>query len=344
VVQEKAMAVVVSAASSAPAVATDDGMPSLETFRQDLLQTVSDRTGYPIEMLDETLELEAGLGIDSIKTIEIFDMLSKYHAYLLGGDENQQETLASFAKLRTLSDILAVYETSVSRKRQQAGANGDGRPASQTAAPAVKPPAMPVAMPAVPPTRPAVAPAVQPTSVPPRATSTLPPTAEPPAAQKAAMGVGVSPAAAKDDGIPSLETFRHDLLQAVSERTGYPIEMLDETLELEAGLGIDSIKTIEIFDTLSKYHALLLGGDENQQETLASFAKLRTLGDILAAYQSNADRKRQQAAAVGRPVQRTTASADAAAPQVQRATVQAVQAPPSDGSQKKNDSLATTSY
>src|SRR5262249_54673481 len=36
-----------------------------------LLQIVSDRTGYPIEMLGLDLDMEADLGIDSIKRVEV---------------------------------------------------------------------------------------------------------------------------------------------------------------------------------------------------------------------------------------------------------------------------------
>jgi acyl transferase domain-containing protein/NAD(P)H-dependent flavin oxidoreductase YrpB (nitropropane dioxygenase family) len=107
---------------------SSNGVPTLETFRKDLLEAIADRTGYPIEMLDEKLELEAGLGIDSIKTIEIFGQLSQYHAYLPGANDDQDEGLARFAKLRTIRDILDSFEATAQQKRQQdpAGANGDG--------------------------------------------------------------------------------------------------------------------------------------------------------------------------------------------------------------------------
>ena len=58
------------------------GPPATEQFQRDLLQTVTLRTGYPIEMLNLDLPLEAGLGIDSIKTLEIFNALKQYHHVL----------------------------------------------------------------------------------------------------------------------------------------------------------------------------------------------------------------------------------------------------------------------
>ena len=42
------------------------------------------------------------------------------------------------------------------------------------------------------------------------------------------------------------------LLEITSELTGYPQDMLDPSLALEADLGIDSIKRVEIFARLQK--------------------------------------------------------------------------------------------
>ena len=45
------------------------------------------------------------------------------------------------------------------------------------------------------------------------------------------------------------------LLQIVSERTGYPTEMLDLDLNIEADLGIDSIKRVEILGAFQRVWA-----------------------------------------------------------------------------------------
>ncbi len=42
------------------------------------------------------------------------------------------------------------------------------------------------------------------------------------------------------------------LIEIVSERTGYPPEMLEPELDLEADLGIDSIKRVEILNSFRK--------------------------------------------------------------------------------------------
>src|SRR5581483_724368 len=52
---------------AAPAPSANCEAPSVEDFRKELLRVTSLRTGYPVETLDETLPLESGLGIDSIK-------------------------------------------------------------------------------------------------------------------------------------------------------------------------------------------------------------------------------------------------------------------------------------
>ena len=48
------------------------------------------------------------------------------------------------------------------------------------------------------------------------------------------------------------QTLVNALLDIVSQRTGYPIDMLDPTLDLEADLGIDSIKRVEILNSFRK--------------------------------------------------------------------------------------------
>ena len=40
------------------------------------------------------------------------------------------------------------------------------------------------------------------------------------------------------------------LLDIVSEKTGYPTEMLELTMDMEADLGIDSIKRVEILGAM----------------------------------------------------------------------------------------------
>ena len=47
-----------------------------------------------------------------------------------------------------------------------------------------------------------------------------------------------------------LETIKQYVLEAVSQKTGYPVEMLDLDLDLEADLGVDTVKQAELFATI----------------------------------------------------------------------------------------------
>jgi NAD(P)-dependent dehydrogenase (short-subunit alcohol dehydrogenase family) len=64
------------------------------------------------------------------------------------------------------------------------------------------------------------------------------------------------------------------LLQVVAEKTGYPIESLDLSLSLDADLGVDSIKRVEILSTLQER---LPGAPVVKPEHLGT---LHTLGDV----------------------------------------------------------------
>lgn len=72
------------------------------------------------------------------------------------------------------------------------------------------------------------------------------------------------------------EVIAARLLALVSERTGYPEEMLEFHLDLEADLSIDSIKRVEIFGALQEE-----AGFEDATADIETLAKLKTLGQIV---------------------------------------------------------------
>src|SRR5262249_6435774 len=65
------------------------------------------------------------------------------------------------------------------------------------------------------------------------------------------------------------------LLSVVAEKTGYPAEMLTTEMEMEADLGIDSIKRVEILSAMSKHVPGL------RELKMSDFGPLRTLGQIV---------------------------------------------------------------
>jgi acyl carrier protein/nucleoside 2-deoxyribosyltransferase len=80
-----------------------------------------------------------------------------------------------------------------------------------------------------------------------------------------------SPALAVD--VTELEPI---LLEIVSEKTGYPCEMLELEMDMEADLGIDSIKRVEILGALQERFP------SAPQPNLEDLAELRTLAQIAA--------------------------------------------------------------
>ncbi|MBT2676506.1 hypothetical protein J7E95_38135, partial [Streptomyces sp. ISL-14] len=164
-------------------------------------ESVSAKTGYPAEMLDTSMDVEADLGIDSIKRVEIMGALRDRFP---GSASAAPEQLA---ELRTLDDIITFVS----------GAAG-----ASTVAPAVP--------------------------------------AEAPAGPSAEV---------------SVDEVRQVLLESVSAKTGYPAEMLDTSMDVEADLGIDSIKRVEIMGALRDRFP---GSASAAPEQLA---ELRTLDDII---------------------------------------------------------------
>jgi acyl transferase domain-containing protein len=191
-------------AGTAPAI-------SLETLTQSLLEIVSEKTGYPIEMLELAMDMEADLGIDSIKRVEILGAMQTRYPELPKADT------AILSEMRTLGQIVDHMVASA--------------PAAQV--PAAK----------------------------------LNPTEKPAVAVAAPV-----PAPASVE----TETVKQALLEIVSEKTGYPNEMLDPGMDMEADLGIDSIKRVEILGSLQTRFPELPKVDAT------ALAELHTLNQITA--------------------------------------------------------------
>jgi len=71
------------------------------------------------------------------------------------------------------------------------------------------------------------------------------------------------------------------LLSIVSEKTGYPEDMLDLSLDLAADLSIDSIKRIEILSELSKRVGLATADVSDRDALVETLASKKTLKEIL---------------------------------------------------------------
>ena len=72
-----------------------------------------------------------------------------------------------------------------------------------------------------------------------------------------------------------MEDARALLLTVVAEKTGYPEEILALDMDLEADLGIDSIKRVEILSALQERHPALPELDASE------LPNIQTLGQVL---------------------------------------------------------------
>lgn len=141
---------------------------------------------------------------------------------------------------------------------------------------------------------PALAPVLPPTPAPAGA-SMLPPERPVANGSQPARGNGDGTQARAPGGTLDAPALTAILVRLVSERTGYPPEMLGLNLDLEASLGVDSIKRVEILGLLRKETSL---GQPVDMEALSSRKTLQGVIDLLAAPSTVAGRQGSEPAAV----------------------------------------------
>ena len=194
--------------SPVPAAAPAKSIDS-DPVKERILALVVEKTGYPQDMLDLDLDLEADLGVDTVKQAEMFAAIREI--YNIPRDENR--------KLRdypTLAHVIRfVYEK---------------RPDLATAAP--RSPKIETKVEAKVETRPETK-----------------PTSPTPAAVPAKFSPG--------------DVVKERILELVVEKTGYPPDMLDLDLDLEADLGVDTVKQAEMFAAIREIYNI--PRDENRK-------------------------------------------------------------------------------
>ncbi|GAA3019412.1 hypothetical protein GCM10020229_33330 [Kitasatospora albolonga] len=255
-----------------------------------LLAVVSAKTGYPIDMLDLGMDVEADLGIDSIKRVEILGVLSEqFPSDTHVGPEQLGE-------LRTLGQIVEFMS-----------ASAPVAAAPVAAAPVATVPAADVAGALL-----AVVSAKtgypvemldlgmdveadlgidsikrveilgvlseqfpSDTHMGPEQLGELRTLGQIVEFMSAAAPAAPAPAApAPVAAVPSADVASA-LLAVVSAKTGYPVEMLDLGMDVEADLGIDSIKRVEILGVLSEQFP------SDTHMGPEQLGELRTLGQIV---------------------------------------------------------------
>jgi acyl transferase domain-containing protein/NAD(P)-dependent dehydrogenase (short-subunit alcohol dehydrogenase family) len=176
-----------------------------DVVKEQVLALVAEKTGYPVDMLDLDLDLEADLGVDTVKQAEVFAAIRE--SYNIARDENR--------KLRdypTLAHVIRfVYE-----KRPDLTA------ATALAKEEVK------------------------------LTKPIP----------AVVAEVAAPAAASAQVVAG-NAVKERILALVVEKTGYPKDMLDLDLDLEADLGVDTVKQAEMFAAIREIYSI--ARDENRK-------------------------------------------------------------------------------
>ncbi len=238
-----------------------------------LLAVVAEKTGYPVEMLDLAMEIEADLGIDSIKRVEIFSAIAER---LPDAPPIRAEHLGTLRTLGQVAEFLGSEEAVVVVA-----------PQAKSTAPAQNPRVQSAATPTL------LAVVAEKTGYPVEmlelgmeieadlgidsikrveifsAIAERLPDAPPIRAEHLGtlrtLGQVAEFLGQSDSSAPSISIATPAptapannshvlsvLLDVVSEKTGYPVEMLELPMEIEADLGIDSIKRVEIFSALQE--------------------------------------------------------------------------------------------
>jgi len=210
-----------------------DGITS-EELSKALIEIVAEKTGYPSEMLEMDMDMEADLGIDSIKRVEILGALEDDFPSLPPADT---EVLS---QTRTLQEIVDYMES-------ETNAPSDSDQNTAGAAPSQ-----------------------------PQPVESL--TSEVQEAQ-------ASPAETGSVNL-SIDDLTAILLEIVAEKTGYPVEMLEADMDMEADLGIDSIKRVEILGVMEDR---VPGLPAVEAETLAELRTLGQIADLMSAPQTSAE-------------------------------------------------------
>ena len=176
--------------AAAPAPTTPPASaPAGESVKERILELMVEKTGYPEDMLDLDLDLEADLGVDTVKQAEMFAAIREI--YNIPRDENR--------KLRDYPTLAHVIRFVYEKRPDLAG----------QASPS--------------------------------------PTTTVPAATVVADATPTPPVIAQTSTDESYDSIKDKILQIVAEKTGYPTDMLDLDLDLEADLGVDTVKQAEMF-------------------------------------------------------------------------------------------------
>lgn len=199
-----------------------------------LMQIVSDKTGYPQEMLGMEMDLEADLSIDSIKRMEIIGALRTELGGFGSAETSEDTFMEQLAGIKTLSGLVSwIKENVLAVEAKSAAGSAPVGHADQVAGHPI---------------------------------------------DGHHQADNHNNKAAKW----SAADLKSAILSVVSEKTGYPQDMLGMDLDLEADLSIDSIKRMEIIaDLKAKIGFSQAASGDNQDDLLEQLTGVKTLNSLL---------------------------------------------------------------
>jgi acyl transferase domain-containing protein/acyl carrier protein len=204
---------------------------NLDGLANNLLTITSEKTGYPIEMLELDMDMEADLGIDSIKRVEILGGLQELYPNL------PKPNLEELAEKRTIGQVVEYLQ-----KQNQL---------------TVEIPAESIIIPQI------------------QTEITEELVSEPIIIPQFSI-----PSSQPSENSNEYADLGQTLLNITSEKTGYPVEMLELDMDMEADLGIDSIKRVEILGAMQEAYPDL------PKPNIEELGDLRTIGQIVNYLQS----------------------------------------------------------
>ncbi|NMD50080.1 SDR family NAD(P)-dependent oxidoreductase [Shewanella sp. DNRA4] len=339
-------AVLASAVAASAAVSHDE-------IERTMMAVVADKTGYPVEMLELSMDMEADLGIDSIKRVEILGTVQDQLPHL---PELSPEDLA---ECRTLGEIVALFSQAapvvalfsqaapvVSTAVTAAATVSHATQSAVAASAAVSNDEIERTMMAVVADKTGYPAEMLELSMDMEADlgidsikrveilgtvqdelPNLPELSPEDLAECRTLGeivalfsqavpVASAAVAVSTHAIPHSQStvaasaalsngeIERTMMAVVADKTGYPVEMLELSMDMEADLGIDSIKRVEILGTVQDQLPNL---PELSPEDLA---ECRTLGEIVALYagsQPSSEAPQQNHAATIQEIQEATA-------------------------------------
>lgn len=299
---------------------------STEELNLSFLAIVSEKTGYPVDMLELSMDMEADLGIDSIKRVEILGAMQEKYAEL---PVIEAEELVS---LRTLEQVTGAFKVE-SGSAQKTETKNIITASEKTSAPADAPISLnnteaeiqrafldivsektgyPVDMlelnmdmeadlgidsikrveilGAVQEKFPGLPSISAEDLVELRSLEQIigafksgpvnAPTSEPVKTINANAQT-ISPEEKPENKLIQSAEVQASFLDIVSEKTGYPTDMLELGMDMEADLGIDSIKRVEILGAVQEKHPDL------PSISAEELVELRTLEQIIAKFTSS---------------------------------------------------------